>query len=304
MIMFVVNEKSGNGKARAVWRTVEQNLRQRGAAYVKVCAETPEDAVRQAERILEREPVERIAAVGGDGTVHSLLRLALKYRLPLGFIPCGSGNDTALTLNLPRAPEAALDVVLNGKIKAVDLIATARPDGEEEYSLVSVAIGLDGAVAEEVNASRYKSWCNRLGLGRLAYIIGLLRVLPRYRTETVHLTADGETRIFPQTWLVTVANMPSYGGGLKICPDARHDDDLLDICVASRCSPLTLLLVFPLVLTGRHVKSRYVTMLKGKDIRIGANRPLPAYGDGDPVGRTPLAVRVLHRQLLVVTPSG
>lgn len=304
VILFVVNETSGNGRAKAVWRIVERRLRQRGAGYKKVCAGTAGDAARQVEEILQKEPIARLAAVGGDGTVHSLLEIALRHRLPLGFIPCGSGNDTALTLGLPKNPEAALDVVLDGKEKAVDLMATTRSDGKQDYTLISLAIGLDGAVAEDVNASRYKQWCNRLGLGRLAYIIGLLRVLFRYRTETIHLTIDGETRTFPNTWLVAVANMPSYGGGLKICPDARPDDGMLDVCVASRCSPLTLLTVFPTVLTGGHVKSRYVTMLKGKDIRVGANRPLPAYGDGEPSGRTPLQALVLSRSLLVVTPSG
>ena len=304
MILFVVNEKSGNGRAKAVWHTVERSLRQRGTAYVKVSAESAGDAARQIEQLLQTEKIDRLAAVGGDGTVHSLLEIAQRHRLPLGFIPGGSGNDTALTLGLPKEPEAALDVVLGGEVRKVDLMVTTRPDGSQDYSLISVAIGLDGAVAEDVNTHRYKKWCNKIGWGRLSYIIGLLRVLPRYRTETLHLTVDGTTRTFPAGWLVAIANVPSYGGGLKICPDALPDDGVLDICVVNRCSPLTLLAVFPTVLTGRHVKSRYVTMLKGKNIQVGANRPLPAYGDGEPAGRTPLRAAILHRHLLVLAPSG
>ncbi len=304
MLLFIVNEKSGNGRAKTAWQTVERSLKNRGAAYGKICAESAGQAIQKAEHVLKNNQIDALVAVGGDGTVHSLLEAAWKHRVPLGFIPCGSGNDTALAFGMPKDPLAALEIVLGGHVREADLLLTTRPDGKRDCSLISIAAGLDGAVAEDVNNSRYKKWCNRLRLGRVAYIIGLLRMLARYQPQTIHVAVDGIARSFPKGWLVAVANTPSYGGGLRICPEALPDDGLLDVCIVNRCSALQLLAVFPTVLTGRHVRSRFVTVLRGKEIRIDSASPLPAYGDGEPAGSTPIRASVLPRQLLVLASSG
>lgn len=303
MILFVVNEFSGNGRGRRAWETVERRLAKQDQKYGKISADTAEDALRLAEDHLQKWTVDAIVAVGGDGTVHNLIPLALKYRVPLGLIPSGSGNDTALAFGLPKKPAAALEIVLNGNTRLSDVLLSERPDGRSEYSLISIATGLDGAVARDVNGSRYKRWCNRLGIGRLAYIIGLIRMLAVYKPQTVKITVDGTVQAFNNGWLAAVANLPSYGGGLKICPAARPDDGLLHACIVNGCSPLQLLLVFPTVLAGRHVGSRFVTMLQGKQITVEAPVPMPAYGDGEPAGHTPVRVSVRPGQLVILAPE-
>nr|AYQ75077.1 diacylglycerol kinase family lipid kinase [Cohnella candidum] len=299
VILFVVNEKSGNGRGKKAWQAAESILRERGTPYAAITATSPADAILQAKSKIEREPVQALVAVGGDGTVHSLLPLAVEYRLPLGLIPSGSGNDTALAFGIPKDPAAALDIVLGGSTRPSDLLAARQPDGSLHYSLISVAIGLDGAVAEDVNGSRYKRWCNRLGIGSAAYIIGLFRMLAAFKPQPLTVTVDGRTHVFQKGWLTAVANLATYGGGLKICPDAKPSDGLLHVCVVHGCSALQLLSVFPTVLSGKHVGSKFVTMLKGTDVSVEAPVPLLAYGDGEPAGHTPVRASVLPRQLLI-----
>ncbi|WP_276358445.1 diacylglycerol/lipid kinase family protein [Cohnella caldifontis] len=304
MILFVVNEASGNGRGGKTWGKVERMLTARGTPYAKISAASADDAVRRAEAFMAQTKVDALAAVGGDGTVHGLVSLALRTRTPLGLIPCGSGNDTALAFGVPNDPAIALDIVLAGVTRPSDVLMSDKADGSPEYSLISIATGLDGAVAEDVNGSRYKRWCNRIGLGRLAYIIGLLRKLATYRPQKVRVTVDGATREFADCWLAAVANLATYGGGLRICPDARPDDGRLHACVVHGCNALQLLSVFPTVLTGRHVRSRFVTMLQGSQIAVESPIPMLAYGDGEPSGRTPLRASVLPGQLLILTSSG
>ena len=303
VILFVVNEKSGNGRGKQAWKAVERKLVERGIRHAKIAESTETTAIGRAEETLNRGGTTALVAVGGDGTVHSLLPLALTKRLPLGFIPSGSGNDTALAFGLPKDPVAALDIVLEGMTRTADVIVTRGPDGSARYSLISIATGLDGAVADDVNGSAYKRWCNRLGLGSLAYIIGLFRMLARYKPQTFTVTIDGTVFEFRRGWLVAVANTATYGGGLKICPEARPDDGKLHACVAHGCSAWQLLLVFPTVLTGSHVRSRFVTMLSGQEIVVEAPKPMLAYGDGEPAGRTPVRASVLPRQLPVFVSS-
>jgi YegS/Rv2252/BmrU family lipid kinase len=304
VILFVVNVKSGNGRGKRVWNTLEKELIRRKAAFAHIIETSPEQALRKAEDIMQHSHVRAVAAVGGDGTLHSILPLAVNRKLPIGLIPCGSGNDTALAFRLPKDPIEALDIVLAGATRPVDYMETSRDGGSPHWTLISVAIGLDGAVAEDVNGSRYKKWCNRLGAGSLAYIIGLFRMLAVYKPDTMTITVDGIGRQFPNAWLAAVANLPTYGGGLKICPDARSDDGLLHVCVVHDCTVLQLLRVFPTVLSGSHVRSRFVTMLRGREVTVESPANLLAYGDGEPAGTTPLMSRIQPGQLLFLTASG
>ncbi len=329
MILFIVNEQSGNGRGKQAWSAVERRMHEIGCRsdYVKIAAKNEVDAIREAEAMTTQGGITALIAVGGDGTLHALLPLAVRCQLPLGLIPCGSGNDTARAFGLPRHPIAALEIALNGQTQRVDLLRSAaqpaepalRPEqnirastsgltrqparlpAQPRLTLTCIASGLDGAVAADVNGSRYKRWCNRLGIGTAAYIIGLFRTLARFKPQTVTVTVDGAAREFRRCWLTAIANTPAYGGGLRICPTASPSDGRLQVCVVNGCSALQLLLLFPTVFFGKHVRSRFVTMLAGTNVAIRSPFPFSAYGDGEPVGSTPLDTEILSGQLLILT---
>lgn len=311
VLLFIVNEQSGNGRGRRAWATVERYLREQtpGIRYAKIAAATEQEAVREATAQTATGRVTALVAIGGDGTAHALLPLAASARLPLGIIPCGSGNDIARAFKLPRDPIAALQVILNGATRKVDLLATHAEDAHPpnaatpQLTLTCVAAGLDGEVARNVNRSRYKRWCNRLGIGSAAYIIGLLYTLIKYKPGKFTVIIDGIQYEFRHGWMAAIANLPSYGGGLRICPDASPTDGRLHACIVHSCNALQLLLVFPTVLFGRHVRSRFVTMLSGAEISVRAAMPVAGYGDGEPVGCAPLHTTVLPDQLLLLTSS-
>lgn len=328
MILFIVNEQSGNGRGKRAWSAVERRMREIGrpSDYVKIAAKSEAGAIREAETLADQGGISALIAVGGDGTLHALLPLAMRRRLPLGLIPCGSGNDTARAFGLPRNPVAALEIALSGRTRRVDLLrsiadqlAAAAPRQEQNLhagrrsrpssrllaqphlTLTCIAAGLDGAVAADVNGSRYKPWCNRLGIGSAAYVIGLFRALARFKPRNVTVIVDGDVREFRRGWLAAIANTPVYGGGLRICPSASPSDGRLQVCVVHGCSALQLLLLFPTVLFGKHVRSRFVTMLAGTKVAIRSPLPLPAFGDGEPAGSTPLDAEVVPGQLLILT---
>lgn len=298
LILFVVNGNSGNGRGSKIWTIAEQRLKREKIAYGAIAAESAEASLRLTVEQLARGDVKAVAAIGGDGTVHGLLPLLAGSGIPLGLIPSGSGNDTSRALGIPRDPSRALDIVLAGRTRRIDLLETASADSGKQPTLTAVAIGLDAAVAADVDASRYKRWCNKLGLGSLAYIIGLLRTLAAFKPGPVTVTVDGVAHSFGRGWLAAVTNGPSYGGGLRICPSAKPDDGKLHVCVVHGCGPWKLLAIFPTLLFGKHVGlTRYVAMLSGREAAVSAGSPLLAYGDGEPAGSTPVSVAIRSGQL-------
>jgi len=236
-----------------------------------------------------------VVAVGGDGTVHEVVNGMWKTGVPLGCLPAGSGNDFVRALNIPDEPRAAWSRLSAFRVRPLDLV---RVNGEIVVN--AAGIGLDGTVAAVVNRSRYKRWLNRMRIGKAAYVVGLLHVLARVEPLSVTLEVDGRILRFPCTWLGALCNLPFYGGGMNICPFAQGDDGQLDVCVVSGIGPGRLLALFPHVFRGRHVRDAAITLLRGKEIRIAVERPLPGHMDGELTMATTWMAQVLPRALMVL----
>ncbi|MBO9597041.1 MAG: diacylglycerol kinase family lipid kinase [Cohnella sp.] len=299
-MLFVVNENAGNGRGAKVWQQVERQLQKQGISYTAIIATDGADAYERTAAQLNRKDLKAVAVVGGDGTLHGILPLLVGTGIPIGIVPAGSGNDTSRAFHIPRDPIQALDMIVSGRTRLTDAIASTS-GGETQVTLTAIAVGMDGAVAADVNGSRYKRWCNRLGIGSLAYVIGFVRSLAKFSPGDMTITIDGTVHRFERGWLSAIANIASYGGGLRICPDARFDDGQLHVCVVHGCSLWRILLVFPTLLKGAHVKRRNVTLLKGRRATIETNGRFLAYGDGEPSGETPLQAKLLPGQLVFLT---
>ncbi|AIQ44869.1 lipid kinase [Paenibacillus sp. FSL R7-0273] len=298
MYLLIINPRSGGGAGQRTWQSVEGMLKARGIAYEPLFTQSAAEAEEQVLHALARREDWRAAIlIGGDGTIHSVLGALRRRGVPLAVIPAGSGNDTARGFGIPLATEAALDAALQDRCLEADLLA-----GTGGLTLTAVASGFDAQVAVNVNNSRYKRLCNAVGAGQLAYIIGILHTLITFKPCRVSVTLDGKEQAFDQAWLVSVCNLPSYGGGLLICPQAETGDGRLDVCVVHGCSRAQVLRLFPTLLKGTHVALPFVTMLRGRSVAVRFAQPRHAIGDGEPLGTAPLAVRCEPGALRVLTP--
>ncbi|WP_181907255.1 diacylglycerol/lipid kinase family protein [Cohnella lupini] len=306
LVLFVVNENSGNGRGKKVWAKVESRLRLTGEAYEKVITRSEAEAIAFLSERLKHGSMKAVAVIGGDGTLHSLLPLLASSGIPYGLIPSGSGNDTSRALGIPSDPFKALSIVLAGHTRSIDLLETSTVNGVSQLTLTAVAVGLDATVASDVNGSGYKKWCNKLGLGSLAYVIGLLRALAKFKARPISVEMDGTKHEFKRGWLSAISNVSTYGGGLQICPNALPDDGQLHVCVVHSCSIPRILMIFPTVLAGKHVNQhRFVTILSGRSVTVHSPDSMLAFGDGEPSGATPITAVIRPRQLdFLIAVSG
>ncbi|REE78799.1 YegS/Rv2252/BmrU family lipid kinase [Paenibacillus taihuensis] len=323
MWIFAVNERAGSGRGKIIWKLVETELQRRSLPYQAVIAESAEAACQEVRNLLEqnrrggssdsdlsRSDVRAVTIIGGDGTIHSILPALAGSAVPLGLIPSGSGNDTARAFGIPKQPLAALERVLQGQAVPVDLIMLGGDDDcggvqPKKPILTALAVGFDAAIASAVNRSSYKKLCNKLGVGSLAYLIALVHMLLTYRPRPMIVTIDGKPHVYRRGWMAAICNVPAYGGGLRICPEASPSDGMLDICIVHTCTPLQLLRLFPTLLTGKHVRLPFVTMLRGQTVSVAAESmpgldPISAFGDGEPAGQVPLHVKLASNRLLLV----
>ena len=90
---------------------------------------------------------------------------------------------------------------------------------------------------------------------------------------------------------------------MKIAPEARLDDGLLDVCLVAKMSKLKLLCALPTVFWGGHVNLKEVDYFRSAGVRLESDPALAIYADGEPVCRTPAEFRVIGRALKVIIPA-
>ena len=184
-------------------------------------------------------------------------------RTTLGLIPAGTGNDLCRGIGLdPDDPPAAAAVIAAGHTRPIDVIRIG-----DRYVGGVLATGFDALVNRRANAMAWPRGSSRYTLATLAE----LRVFSplRYR-----LVLDGEVRE-QEAMLVAVGNTGSYGGGMRICPQADPFDGQLDVTIIHPVGRLKLLRLLPEMFSGKFARDACVEQLRVREVTvegIGAGR--------------------------------
>jgi diacylglycerol kinase (ATP) len=287
-IALLVNPTAGKGRAARLLDPVASRLRRAGADVDVVAGRDGDEAF---DRLRDRVAagVDAVVAVGGDGLVHIALQVVGGTGVPLGVVPAGSGNDIARSLGLdPGDALAATDLVSLGSTRPVDL---ARANGR--WFAGVLGSGFDSMVNERANRM---SWPN----GRSRYNLAILAELRTFRPVPYVLELDGE-RWETEAMLVAVGNGSSYGGGMRVCPDARMDDGQLDVTVLGPISKPEFVRVFPTVYKGTHVHHPAVSVRRARTVTLTAP-DVTAYADGERVAVLPVTCETVPEGLRVFAP--
>ncbi|PLR95287.1 lipid kinase [Bacillus sp. T33-2] len=295
MHCFIVNKVSGNGRGLKVWTAIEKILQQKHIVYSVHFTQKRKDATQIVMELINDKETSVIIAVGGDGTVNEVINGLVGCQVPLGIIPAGSGNDFCRALGVPMKFDQALERILKHDKELIDIGRV-----NNEYFATVVGIGFDGQVAKVTNSSKYKKLLNRMRMGGISYIVGVVNVLLYYKPTDVVLEIDKKQFKIPKVWLIAVANSPYYAGGMLICPNATNKDGLFEICIVQGISRWGLLRMLPLVFKGKHISHPSISILKGREIDILSGSPMIAHGDGEIVGSTPVKLTVQPGSLCIL----
>lgn len=272
------------------------------------------DAVRisVAESLSAADEVETGLVFGGDGTVHRHLAAFVESKTPMLVVPHGSGNDFAVALSV-RTRDDALAAWKKfqagaGNIRQVDvgrITPLGQPGVAPAYYCCVAGAGVDSDANRRANAQ--SAWLRRHGGYTLAALQAIFSFQPlRITVEATDVPESPGEPVPPALsepgWMVAFANAPTYGGGMRIAPQARLDDGKLDVCFLRRTSRLRLLRLFPKVFSGGHLASPDVTYFQAAGLRVQTESPLDVYADGDYVCRTPVEVGLLPGALRVLVP--
>jgi len=282
-LLIVANPRSGKGKSLKVAEQFKDRASNAGFKPVVIDVLGTEEMLRSLRVAIEddRQSIGGVISVGGDGLLHALLPVLREFDLPFTVIPTGTGNDFAREIGAMRRTLDETLAKISETPVAIDSVIIKSDRGEARACQV-LSLGFDALVNERANGFR------RIR-GKMKYVVATIRELALFKPMRFEINIDG-VDYSQHAMLIAVANGPSYGGGMKICPGARFDDGLLDVLILSKVSIIELIKVFPKVYSGSHISHRAVEVIKGREITV--NAPAKAFADGEYISELPITIHV------------
>jgi YegS/Rv2252/BmrU family lipid kinase len=244
--------------------------------------------------LLAREAAEAgtpvVFSCGGDGTLNEVVNGLVGTETRLSLIRGGTGNVFAKEIRLPRTPEKALRVLLEGEEGRFDL-----GKANDRYFLLMCGVGFDASVVRKV-----PSQTKRL-LGTTSYVLWGVAEVARYRSKVVQIRVNDEEEQEIDLYWLLLGNTRSYGGVLNITHEAIADDGLLDAYVfAGSRIPIT---TAARLAVQRQDGAPGVSFQRIQQLEI-VTPGIPVQADGEYFGETPMTFSVAPKALTILMPPG
>jgi diacylglycerol kinase (ATP) len=240
-----------------------------------------------------------VVAAGGDGTVNTVLNaiVASAQDVSLAVLPLGTANDWCASLAIPNWLPAAVDLLDQGRHRALDLIEVKTAAERRLYA--NMAAGGNGErVSEALTEDIKRRW------GALCYMRGAIDVLSHLETYALKIAFDDQPPQHFNAWSVLVANGRTSGGRVEVAPHAKLDDGLMDVVVIRGGTILDVASLTARLALSDYTQAEQVYYRKAKKIAIEACSTMRFAVDGDVLSATPTEFRVLPAvQSVIVGPT-
>ena len=247
--------------------------------------EKPGHAFEIAKELIKNN-TDIVVAVGGDGTINEVASALNGSVKALGIVPYGSGNGLARSLGIPLKDTDAIRKLNNLEFNAID---AGNLNQRPFFNMAG--LGFDAHISA-LFASQIKR-----GMG--GYVKTTIAEVSSYLPQKYHLTIDG-VDYEREAFMISIANSSQFGNNAHISPFASLKDGLLDVCIIK---PFPLyqfpVLGYRMFSKSTH-RSKYVEIIKGKEIRIVREFAGAVHVDGEPcemgqelnIGISPLSLSV------------
>ena len=291
-ILFIINSKAGKTEFDIRKEDIEETFKNAGRLdeieVVNTRYKNHTKFLVDAFDSLDYD--EKIVIIcGGDGSLNELVNVAYGKNMTLGLIPTGTGNDFAKNFDYENF---TLNSLLNFRTKKIDLIKV-----NDFYSINATSLGFDTHVLERA----YKYLEEKPKLGKKAYIKAVINSLNKITSENLEFKLelrDGSNFELSGEYLITaLCNGAFYGSGFNPAPEARIDDGVLNLILASKIPFLKFITIIKKYKKGRHKDSKYIREVLVKSGTIRSKDKFLANADGEIFQTNEIKFQVLPKAL-------
>jgi YegS/Rv2252/BmrU family lipid kinase len=257
-IALVCNPTRENEKALRVTNSIEILLSGMDIPHKAFISKWPEDF----------NGFNEVWILGGDGTANWFVNHYSTIQLPLAIFPGGSGNDLHWMLYEDQTLEQQIEYVLQCPPQMIDAGVC-----NEKLFLNGVGIGFDGAIVYDLLGKK------KLG-GKASYLLSILKQIVGYHEKPCVLQMPNEM-IKEDCFLISVANGKRYGGGFLVTPKASVSDEMFDVNIVGKVSPIKRIKYLSVIEKGEHLNLDFVKYRKADKVIIHSSSMLHAHMDGE-----------------------
>jgi YegS/Rv2252/BmrU family lipid kinase len=294
--LVIGRRRPGRPIARAV-RDTDRLLTEAGWTVERVVVKRKRDLRKRVAAAVDAS-MDVVVAVGGDGAVLQAVQRLAGTPVALGIIPMGTGNLLATNVGVPRALPAAVQVILGGGRRRIDLGRVTLGSKKKWFS-VACGVGFDAKVMDATSMREKQRW------GKLAYVLHAIRESRGIRDVRHTIVLDGKRSTIDAAQ-VLIANFGKTGLGMEPKLPIEPDDGHLDVIALSAPSRSAGVLAVWDALRqprpGRSASDR-VLRARGHTIEVRTRTKRLVEIDGSVVGSTPISVSIEPAALTVIVPA-
>ncbi|MCB2410027.1 diacylglycerol/lipid kinase family protein [Hymenobacter lucidus] len=291
-LLFVLNPISGDIDKSSLEATVEAFCAERGRRAEFFHTSGEDDLNKLRNHLRQHQPgYDAVFAAGGDGTVSLVASALVEADIPLGILPLGSGNGLSKDLGIPQEQEAALRLVWEHQVRAIDTLQVGNT-----FCAHLADLGFNALVVER--------FCSGDTRGPAAYVRIAMQEYLSYEPAHYRIVTDRET-YEGAAFMVTVANANTFGSNVVINPDSRLDDGEFEICLIEPFPGTAALGILYQLYTEDFDASIYTKRLRCRQatIDVPGQRQVLLQIDGEPLEMpTPVQVTIQPQSLRVLLP--
>jgi diacylglycerol kinase (ATP) len=310
--LVIVNPRSASGSTRENWSSLASELRAHFGAFSVAFTKAPGHAIELSQQAAESGR-QLIIACGGDGTINEVANGILNsgQDAELGILPSGTGGDFRRSLGIPRSIREAADSLRTGQTRSIDAgkvsFTDHHGDPASRYFLNVSSVGIAAEVVKRVKSTKSLDWLPAGSLrGRANFAISALQELLDREPIILRVRFDEDEIHTVQTIAFCVANARFFGGGMKIAPDAKLNDGLLDVVNIGDIGTVRILANAYSIYRGTHDRLPEVKGRRARKIEIDVADKFGTADievDGELLGKLPAIYESIPGALRVRVPK-
>jgi diacylglycerol kinase (ATP) len=285
-LLLVVNAHA-SGVGPAAVAGVESELKGWGSGVTTLVTESPEEWIDALGEDDER----RVVLLGGDGTLHAAVN-DTSARPDIAILPAGRANNVARSLEIPLDLRSASRLAVVGAVRPIDLAEAVTP-ASRYLTLEALSMGFLAEARSHYHADNSASVSAALVAGAHA--------LSHFHPLHVHVVMPETTAELMLAQLF-VANLPLYGFGLHVAPDADPTDRLLDVVAIEGSHRIAIPAMIRRLARGREPDGPAVHRWRTRWVHVEASEGSAVVADSLALGPGPVDVHVLPSALRLVRP--
>ena len=275
-VLTIINPTSGKGKIENQIEEIGQNIEEQGMKNEIILTQKE----KNAKQILDenKENKDLILVCGGDGTLNETVTSMVENKLEnvtLSFIPLGTTNDLARTLDIPIKDISITKKLLQTTAKRIDI----GKWNENRYFCYVAAFGLITDVSYITSQKAKHKY------GRLAYYINAIKELVKIPTFKMKLRYDNK-HIEDEFIYGGITNSESIAGFKWFAKGEIQLDDGLFEGIFIR-KPRTIFGYFKILSSffkKDYHKNEYILFTQAKNFEIEAEESIKWTIDGEFAG--------------------